>query len=73
MQIKKTDQRLNDFCELLVELDSAFRTFHSQTATLADRATPENEAVDVGADREVQKRVILGIAYRINKASRGEV
>ena len=58
--------------ELLVELDQAFQVFHSQTGTLAEKTTAENAAMDIGAEREIQKRIILGIAFRINKASRGE-
>ena len=58
--------------ELLVELDQAFQVFHSQTSALAEETTAENVAMDIGAEREIQQRLILGIAFRINKASRGE-
>ncbi|MHB8520696.1 MAG: hypothetical protein ACYDH9_08050 [Limisphaerales bacterium] len=58
--------------KLLIDLDQAFLIFHSQTGILAEEATADTVARDVGAERESQKRIILGIAYRINKASRGE-
>jgi len=61
--------------KLLVELDGAFETFHRQTGALSERgqgALDSHMAVEVGAEREHQKALILGLAYRINKASRGE-
>jgi hypothetical protein len=61
--------------KLLVDLDAAFQTFHNQTGSLAARgedALDDHMAVEVGAERELQKHLILGLAYRINKASRGE-
>lgn len=58
---------------LLVELDDAMQTFHNMTKSLAPGSgLDEHMAVEVGAEREHVKRQILGIAWRINKASRGE-
>ena len=59
--------------KLLVELDGLFQVFHDQTRILAEPGVSQQEAVNVGADRETQRSLILSCAYRINKASRGEV
>lgn len=58
--------------KLLVELDGHLQKFHSQTATLANRETPDEMATEVGGDRKYTERAILGCAWRINKASKGE-
>jgi hypothetical protein len=47
------------------------RKFHSVTKTFADRTTPNNIALDVGAEREAIRSQIVGIAWRLNKASTG--
>lgn len=57
---------------LLVELDGLFQKFHEQTAVLANRSIETTVAIDVAADRKSTESIILGCAYRINKASRGE-
>lgn len=59
--------------ELLVELDQALNVFNAQTEVLADRTgdVPQSTLLNVGADREHQKIVILGLVWRINKASKG--
>lgn len=58
--------------ELLVELDTHMQRYHSLTAQLSDPATATNFAIDAGAERQHITTVILGCAYRLNKASRGE-
>jgi hypothetical protein len=57
---------------LLLELDGAFRRFDELVGTLANRETEISVAIETGAVKQAQERIILGIAYRINKASRGE-
>jgi len=56
--------------ELLIELDDAVERFGAQTRVLADRTTDTSTAMNVGADREAIKSLILGIAARINTASK---
>ena len=56
--------------ELLVELDDAFQKFGEQTRVLADRKTDASMAMEVGANREAIKALIIGIAGRINAASK---
>ncbi len=58
--------------ELLVELDVAMQKFHQETGRLASKNISDTEAMNLGADREHTRAIIVGIAYRINKASRGE-
>jgi hypothetical protein len=55
---------------LLVELDQAFERFHGYAATLADRCISNSEAMEAGANKSAQERIILGIAYRINNATK---
>lgn len=55
---------------LLYELDGHMRRFHECTAKLADRTLGDVEAVNLGADREQIRSMIVGCAYRINQASR---
>lgn len=57
--------------ELLCELDTAFGKLSVENRALANRDTPENIAIAVGAEREATKTWIVGIAWRINKASKG--
>ena len=55
---------------LLEELDAAVGMFAELSVLLAD---PNCQgAVTIGAQRESQRRILAGIAYRINKASKGE-
>lgn len=54
---------------LIVELGHAFEKFHEQTATLAEPTVGQAVALDVGAEREHQKNIILGIAHRLNEAA----
>ena len=56
---------------LLQELDEVLERFHEKTRTLSDSGLPHNEAVNVGAAREVIRTQIVGLAWRINKASTG--
>ena len=61
--------------ELLVELDAAFERFHANSRQLSSdgqRQLTESQAGDVGADQLAVKHLIIGIAWRINKASKGE-
>lgn len=61
--------------KLLVELDQHFQTYHAYTRQLAGRgpeALDDHMAVEVGAERQMEERLITSLAYRINKASRGE-
>jgi hypothetical protein len=58
--------------ELLVELDGAFEQFHRLNGVVADHRTDDVNARDTGAELEFTKRKIIGIAWRINKASKGE-
>lgn len=61
--------------KLLVELDQRFQTYHAYTAQLAARGPErldDHMAVEVGAERALEERLIVSLAYRINKASRGE-
>lgn len=55
---------------LLIELDQTFAKFISQTSVLAG-AIDNSSAMDVGASREATKAMIIGVAWRINKASKG--
>jgi hypothetical protein len=57
--------------ELLIELDAAFEKFGQQAKVLADHSTDGSTAVNVGLDKQIQERIIVGIAWRINKASKG--
>jgi len=57
---------------LLAELDQAMQLFHNQTLILSGREISHSRAVDIGAERESNKISILGIAYRLNKASTGD-
>jgi hypothetical protein len=56
---------------LLVELDEAFATFGEQSKTLAQIGLDQSTAIRVGADREAQRGIIIGVAWRINQASKG--
>jgi hypothetical protein len=56
---------------LLKELDDVMQKFHAATAVLADRTTPLPTAIDIGAERESIRTHIVGIAWRLNKASTG--
>jgi hypothetical protein len=58
--------------ELLVELDQAYERYGAQVEILADRRSSPSLAMNAGAERESIKAQILGIAWRINRASRGE-
>jgi|HubBroStandDraft_6_1064221.scaffolds.fasta_scaffold400410_3 hypothetical protein len=55
--------------ELLVELDSIFEQYHEISKKLADNDYEHH--LSAGYDRELQKGIILGCAWRINKASKG--
>jgi hypothetical protein len=57
--------------ELLVKLDEAFERHAHLTEILADRSTDPSTARRAGADREAVRTLIRGIAWRINKASKG--
>ena len=57
--------------DLLVELDEAIQKFQSQTAILSNRHIDNSTAMNIGADREAIRSLIVGIAWRINKASKG--
>ena len=57
--------------ELLFELDKALEQFGEQTRILAAKDTDPSTAINVGADRESTRNLIVGIAWRINKASKG--
>ena len=54
---------------LSLELDTVIKKFNALQEQLSDRDLPEQVAVDLGADREIQKRIILGVAWRLNQAS----
>lgn len=58
--------------ELLVELDGLFQEFHGHTTRLCESGISMINAVEEGAERERVKHRILGCAYRINQATRGE-
>ena len=61
--------------KLLVELDQAFEKFHINSRKLTtegQRFLSEMEASEIGYDQTVVKTNIIGIAWRINKASKGE-
>jgi len=56
---------------LLIELDQAFERFHENVKVMADPQTPDSIAVHAGHEHQSDERVIIGLAWRINKASRG--
>lgn len=57
---------------LLAELDKWMDQYLDQSAKLAPGVDISHaEAVDIGADCERVKGIILGIAWRLNKASTG--
>lgn len=61
--------------ELLIELDEVFERFHVNSRSLASdnqKHLTESQAGEIGADQQVIRTHIIGIAWRINKASRGE-
>lgn len=69
----KTEIRCNARVrELLKELDVVMAQFHEATAKLASSSCSDRDAVDIGAARELLRRIIVSLAYRINKASKGE-
>lgn len=57
---------------LLVELEPVCRQFDAQSASLSNPETEFTAAVDIGADREATRRLLASLAYRINKAWRGD-
>jgi hypothetical protein len=57
---------------LLYDLDNVMQKFHVATRTLADRNLDLTKALDVGADRELLRTQIVGIAWQIHKASTGQ-
>lgn len=57
---------------LLQELDEVSQLHSQMTRQLGDPTTPDcgpTGAVSIGADRELLNGRILGLAYRINRAS----
>jgi hypothetical protein len=60
-----------DVRELLYELDLAFEQYHECSRILADPLMSEGMAIAEGLNREAMKTWILGIANRINRASKG--
>lgn len=58
--------------EALVELDQAFERFHRLTAQLGSRSLGAAAELDVSAELQQSRLTIVGIAWRINRASRGE-
>ena len=58
--------------ELLVDLDSAIEKYLETCRRLAPESTITNtDAVDLGVTKMAQQTEIIGIAWNINKASRG--
>ena len=57
---------------LLAELDTVFDRYGVLNEKLAPQSgVSDSEAVDSGAEREHLKRVLLGLAWQLNKASTG--
>lgn len=59
-----------DVRRLLVELAVLFDEFDEQTEQLTDDGLPQWEAANVGAERELTRKKIEGLAYQINNAAR---
>jgi hypothetical protein len=57
--------------ELLVELDQRLELYHELSRKLADSNLSTSDHMSAGNDRELEKGIILGCAWRINKASKG--
>lgn len=56
---------------LLGELDAAFEKFHATVGSLST-CDDHSEAVDLGMQKRRLESQIVGIAWRINRHSRGE-
>lgn len=56
---------------LLIELDKWMSADIEAARKLSDQSLAHNEATDIGAERLLNKGIIIGIAWRINKASKG--
>lgn len=62
----------NKVREILAELDRHIARYSEQTSQLApDSRLATSDLMHIGAERELQKGIILGCAYRLNKASTG--
>jgi hypothetical protein len=57
---------------LLVELDDLINKRSIATKRLADPTISNQEAIDVSRQRMTWDAAIIGCAWRINKASKGE-
>ena len=57
--------------ELLVELDTAIGRYQQQAKVLASADISNSTAMEAGLEKEAVKSLIVGIAWRINKASKG--
>jgi hypothetical protein len=56
---------------LLVELDHVFERYHENVKVMADPQTADSIAVHAGHEHRSDEHIIIGLAWRINKASKG--
>jgi len=56
---------------LLVELDHVFERYHENVKVMADPQTSDSIAAAAGYEHRSDEVVIIGLAWRINKASKG--